>query len=132
MSKLKNKSEILVVAADKLHKECLFPAVAHSSYYSCFLLLKHIWLHKMKKTDKELEIEMRSSNMKLHEFLTNKIITYIDGINNKDSRAINNNILQLKKIRVKADYKDEEIYFQDSANAIQLSKNILPILTRYI
>jgi hypothetical protein len=49
MSNLQNKSDILKEVAVMLHNKNMYPAVAHSAYYSCYQLLKHIWLYRMGK-----------------------------------------------------------------------------------
>ncbi len=51
MSILKSKSDINLMAAELLHKNSLYPSVVHCSYYSCFQLMKHLWLGKMGKTE---------------------------------------------------------------------------------
>ena len=130
MSKLKNKSEILIASADLLHKNCYFPAAVHCSYYGCIQLLKHIWLHKMNRTEDELDILRRSANLGVHEFLLNQVVGHIKSLDLKDFR-INNEIQQLKKLRIKADYKDEDVDFTDSSKAIYLSQIIIPVLKLY-
>jgi hypothetical protein len=49
MSQLQNKSGELVKAAQLLHSEGIFPAVAHSAYYCCVQLMRHILLHSFEK-----------------------------------------------------------------------------------
>lgn len=123
MSNLKNKSEINRVAAERLHKESLYPSVIHCAYYSCFQLLKHIWIDKMGKTELELSQEIRKSPENSHEYLINQIVKYINS-KQKQFRIFNTSMQELKKLRVKADYKDEQIDREISEKSIQLCDNI--------
>jgi len=135
MSHLQNKSEILSDAAILLHNKTFYPAVAHSAYYSCFQLLKHIWLHEMKKTQQELETQCSKGRLGSHEFLINKIGSYIKNSNKPNSitdfRDFNNKITQLKKLRTKADYDDSLFDSSNSSNSLSLSNDIIPILKKY-
>ena len=135
MSYLQNKSNIFNDAAKLLHEKCWYPAVAHGAYYSCYQLSKHIWLHKMKKTQRELDILCSSTNRGSHEVLYNEIRNHIKNSNRTDCynhmRNYYNKIVQLKKLRVKADYDDENFDISASNNSILLSDNIIAILKKY-
>jgi len=76
MSHLQNKSEMLQDVAELLHNKYYYPAVAHSAYYSCYQLLKHIWLYGMGKTQAELDSKSSASLLGSHEFLINQIAIY--------------------------------------------------------
>lgn len=129
-SSLRNKSEFLVDSAMLLHDNNLYPAVAHCSYYACFQLLMHIWKHKMEKTEDDLDILRRSLDRGMHEVLLSEVVSYIKNRSLKDFR-INTEIAELKRIRVKADYKDADVVDADSQKAIRLSQTIIPLLKRY-
>ncbi len=134
-SNLKNKSDLLVETAELLHSKCLYPAVAHASYYSCYQLLKHIWLYSMKKTEAELETKTSLSRMGSHEYLLNEEAKYILNSQSKnsieDSRNLRNKLTQLKRLRVEADYSDSVFESSKSQSLITLSVHLLPILKRY-
>lgn len=131
MSNFQNKSEMLIASAKLSHESNYYPAVGHSTYYSCFLLLKHIWIYSMQKTQTELESKCSSNKIGSHEFLINEIGKYIKERSNKEFREFNNKIVQLKKLRITADYDDSVFDFSKSSNSLQLSKDILPILKKY-
>ncbi|OAV66105.1 hypothetical protein Barb4_03036 [Bacteroidales bacterium Barb4] len=135
MSNLQNKSEILIDAAKLLHDKNWYPAVAHGAYYCCYQLSKHIWLHKMGKSQQDLDRLCNASKSGSHEVLINEVRNYIRESNkaNCDShmRDYNSQILQLKKLRVKADYYDEVFDSSESNNAILLSDKIITILKKY-
>ena len=136
MSNLKNKSEIYLESALLLNKSYYYPPVAHCSYYACYQLIKHIWLHKLGKSEVELEalckIKKREGS---HEVLINQIGSYIKNSTNKnkieDFRVFNSNLVALKRLRVKADYKDIVFDSTDSSNAISLSNSVIPLLKKY-
>lgn len=135
-SKLKNKSEILHETAKTLHDGNLYVGVAHAAYYSCYQMLKHIWLHSMNKTESELGENISMGRKGSHEYLLNAIVMYIENrdVNAKgrgSCRIVRDSILQLKRLRVKADYEDVDFCCEDSKCSITLSDKILPILKRY-
>ncbi len=135
-SKLKNKSEILHETAKILHDGNLYVGVAHAAYYSCYQMLKHIWLHSMSKTESELGENISMRRKGSHEYLLNAIVMYIENRDVEakgrgDYRIVRENISQLKRLRVKADYEDVDFSCEDSKRSITLSDKILPILKRY-
>lgn len=135
MSNLQNKSEMLNDAAKLLHEKNLYPAVAHSAYYSCYQLLKHIWLYSMRKSQKELDASISMSKMGSHEYLINQTVSYIESLGSRDckdhARNIGNKITQLKRLRTNADYHDDVFDISKSSNSISLSDDLIPILKKY-
>jgi|YelNatPaOPRAMG01_1025707.scaffolds.fasta_scaffold45379_1 uncharacterized protein (UPF0332 family) len=137
MSNLSNKSEINVDAAKLLNDKYLYSAVAHCAYYACYQKLKHIWLYQQHKTEQELEILGRTkTRMGSHEILINEIGSFIKNSRSKnfieDSRVYNNNILQLKRLRRKADYEDTVFDSTNSSKSISLSNEIIRVLNKYL
>lgn len=137
MSNLSNKSEISVEAAKLLNDKGLYSSVAHCAYYACYQKLKHIWLHTMNRTEQELESLGRSNPRQgSHEVLINEIGRLIKNSGSKnyieDSRVYNNSLLQLKKLRTKADYEDTLFDYTNSTQSIRLSNEIIPILNKYL
>jgi len=130
-----NKSEILQSAAKFLHDKNLYPAVAHSAYYSCYQLMKHIWLYSLGKSEDELSSRITASRMGSHELLINEISSHIKKSGNKDNnvhfRDFNQKIGQLKKLRINADYENSLFDFSMSSTSISLSNDIVPILKKY-
>lgn len=137
MSHLSNKSEINIEAAKFLNDKNLYSSVAHCVYYACYQKIKHIWLYKLQKTEHELvNLSKNKQKMGSHEILINEIGTFIKTSNSKnyldDFRVYNNNILQLKKLRIKADYNDTVFDAKDSSDSLNLSNKIIPILNKYL
>jgi len=135
MSHLQNKSEVLKDAAGLLHNKNLYPAVAHSAYYSCYQLMKHIWLYSLCKTENELAVQSSVQNIGSHEFLINQISIYIKNSGKRDCdehfRNFNQKIGQLKKLRRNADYEDALFDSSKSSSSLSLSTDIIPILKKY-
>jgi hypothetical protein len=138
MSELENKSEINYDSAAILHDRAHYPSVAHCSYYSCYQLFRHIWFYSMGKTESDLKFIIdHSKNKKAeikgsHDVLINEIQKFIKENNSNDFRVINSNIIQLKKLRISADYDDKAFLYDDSLKSIQLSDNLRPVLKKYL
>ncbi|MDR2813841.1 MAG: hypothetical protein LBB79_04195 [Prevotellaceae bacterium] len=131
MSHLKNKSEILKDAARLLDAKGFYPAVAHCAYYSCYQLLIHIWLHSMGKSETDLVLKRTTYNAGSHETLINEVWEHIKRKNKSDARTFNENIFQLKRLRLSADYADASFGYTQSRKSMELSASITPILKNY-
>lgn len=133
MSDLKNKSEISLLAAELLHKNSLYPSVSHCAYYSCYQLMKHIWLFTLHKTDVELAALIRNETKGSHEVLINQISEYLKGkIDLENLRDFNSSILQLKRLRHTSDYENVQIDSTKSNNSILLAKTSTKIIGKFI
>ncbi len=121
---------MLEKVANLLHDKGYYLAVAHAAYYSCFQVMKCIWLYSMGKSDKTLASNTSQSTMGSHEYLLNEVVNYIES-KEGDNRYLRNQIMQLKKLRTDADYKDITIDYVKSKRAIDLSQKLLIILRRY-
>jgi uncharacterized protein (UPF0332 family) len=125
-SVLKIKSEELDKAANLLYDRSLYVGVAHSAYYSCFQLMKHIWLYSMNRTEGEI-LRLKSDT---HRFLITEVGKYVKEIN-PDDLHIFNTINRLKTLRIHADYFDEYFTKAQSRKALKTAKKILLILKKY-
>lgn len=132
MSVFKNKSEINLESADLLHDNNQYPAVAHCAYYSCYQFMMHIWVYKMNKTQKDLDI-LCNNDKKIgsHVILINQIRDFIKQKNQTDGRNFNNLIIQLKKSRHESDYTEKNIDYPTSQGIIITSKDTHNILKKY-
>ena len=135
MNELVNKSEILFDIASHLNNTSRYVAVPHCAYYSCYQLMKHIWLTKMNRTENDLERNCSLNRMGSHEYLINQVADFIKNSKNKnardDFRQINENIVPLKKYRIKADYYTQAIFAEDGQKSYRLSQKIIQILKKY-
>jgi len=134
-SPLRDKSEMLVAAADLLYNNNYYVAAAHAAYYSCYQMLKCIWMNPMGKSDGGLGVGMSQSQRGSHEYLLNCVVRFIGSqptaYSDEDARQLRNEIPQLKKLRVDADYSDTIFDSEKGRNAIELSKRLMPILKKY-
>ena len=91
ISKFKNKGELFEGTATSLLGNNSYIAVPHSAYYSCFLLMKHIWHEVMKKSDAQLEALISSAKNDpikekgVHSVLFNEISNFLDTTNISDT-----------------------------------------------
>ncbi len=131
MSCLQNKSEIMFSAAKESHENNLYAAVAHGAYYSCYQLMKHIWIYVMNKTENELNANCSQTSLGSHEYLANAIFSYVHGIiTNDEERTLRSQLIQLKKLRVDADYSDKDFSYTNSNACLTYANTILPILKK--
>jgi uncharacterized protein (UPF0332 family) len=125
-SMLKKKSDKLIAAANLLHDNDLYPAVAHSAYYCCLQLMKHIWLHSLHKTESELQNTKGST----HKILIKQTGKHIKSLSFSDF-YIFRRIRDLKDLRVDADYSDKPFDKAKSSKSLELSNSIVQILKKY-
>lgn len=87
----------------------------------------------MGKSDDELRVGISQSRHGSHEYLLNCVVRFIGSQPTaySDARKLRNEILQLKKLRVDADYSDTIFDSEKGRNAIELSKRLMPILKKY-
>ena len=85
----------------------------------------------MGKSEQDLKVINNSSNKGSHEVLINQIKSFVQSKSQND-RAFYNDILQLKRLRVNADYDDISIDYTKSNQSISLSKSSLSILKKCI
>jgi hypothetical protein len=116
--------------ANLLHDKGYYLAVAHAAYYSCFQVMKCIWLYSMGKSEDTLASNTSQATMGSHEYLLNEVVNYINS-KKGDTRYLRNNIPQLKKLRRQADYDDTTIDYVTSKRVIDLSQELLIILRKY-
>jgi hypothetical protein len=131
MRHLKNKSELNLGAAELLHQYSYYSSVVHCAYYSCIQLMKHTWLNSMGKSDNDLRNLNNSSSQASHEVLINQIKIFIQS-KSQNGRVFNRDILQLKRLRVNADYDEILIDSKKSNDSLILSKSSLNILKKCI
>lgn len=131
MRHLKNKSELNLGAAELLHQYSYYSSVVHCAYYSCIQLMKHTWLNSMGKSDNDLRNLNNSSSQGSHEVLINQIKIFIQS-KSQNGRVFNRDILQLKRLRVNADYDEILIDSKKSNDSLILSKSSLNILKKNV
>ncbi|PJC62847.1 MAG: hypothetical protein CO022_02365 [Flavobacteriales bacterium CG_4_9_14_0_2_um_filter_32_27] len=125
---LKKKSESSIGAAKALNEINYYSSSVHCSYYSCLQLIKHILLHKYKKSEDELRNEQEKSGKPSHEYLINSILIKIRDVSPINFRDVSRELPALKMARIDADYKEIEIKKGMSEDAFDKATELLTTL----
>jgi uncharacterized protein (UPF0332 family) len=125
MSKLRQKSDFNIDAADLLLAKNLFASSVHCSYYSCFQLLKFT-IKEFCGVDYELQsVNASNSNQKTHQFVVNYISNELKSyVSFQESRDFKRKINDLKQFRVESDYENIEVNFDKGNEALSRAKEL--------
>lgn len=131
-SRYKNKSGLFENATGVLMSNYQYLPIPHSAYYSCYQLLKHIWLYKLNRTEEELQTQISLNGAKAsHEYLINQIIPLVtDSRDLRARRDFSNKLTQLKTLRTQADYTDISVDRVFAEKAIDLMNDLLRVLRK--
>ena len=108
--------------------KCYFLVVPHSAYYSCFLFMENLCYKVFGVNNKnEIKNSVDSTQHGSHEimitYVHNKMIHSCTSIEDKHKAMdFASKIGQLKKLRTKADYEEEDITYTHSCKALELGK----------
>ena len=133
----KNKSELYLDAAEALMKVAAghYAVVPHTAYYSSLLLMEHKCYIVDKQTEADIRPIINNKQVDLHVGLTNYIKKQLQVSSKRDAyndlRDFTKEIHDLKKLRVKADYKNENVTWDDSQKSLELATEINGILKNY-
>jgi uncharacterized protein (UPF0332 family) len=130
MSKLKEKSEFNIAAAELLLEKDYYAPSLHCSYYSCFQLIKFT-IKDFFGTDYEtLSSNISSSKKNTHQYIidhiSNELINFTD---TKTGRDFKRKIKDLKQFRQESDYDDMEITIEKGNAAYLQAVEIRTYLT---
>lgn len=131
MSHYKDKSEVYFKVANIIHGQQFFPAVPHDAYYSCFLMMQHLFYVQYSEDFEAVkhEVQLNGTHEVIIEYFTRRFdAVAIDIVTMRNYCAFKNEIGQLKKLRTKADYRNEDISKRESGNSISLAADILRLL----
>ncbi len=141
-SALKDKSEFNSESAKLLMDKGLYSPVAHCAYYSCYQLVKYIWLYKMNMTEQDLKTlcdqrnQNKTSKTNSHNILIGEVFKYMKGKSNGNQKYecsdFNTLINQLKYFRATSDYKDAPFNYSQSRSSIDLMDEIRPLLNKFM
>ncbi len=113
-----------------------YSTCVHSAYYSCVQLMLHILRSDFNKSDEEIDEESENGS-KIEGGFHNWIISNINRaffLRDKkyiDSRDFADKITDLKKLRIKADYKNIEINEKKAKRAVENAESINLTLKKY-
>ena len=114
-----------------------YSPIPHIAYYSCMLRMFHIWYVEKQMSEIDLKILPDGSYTKdVHNQLANQFKLFVIKRYKKTDvtkgRIFERHLGDLKKLRVKADYKNETISSDYSKKAIDLCDEILTLLKSLI
>lgn len=125
MTKLKEKSEFNIHAAELLINNSYYAPSVHCSYYSCFQLLKYTI-----KTFFGVEYEAIATNSSItgqgtHQYIINYIANELIPLTDiKESRRFKRNFIDLKQYRQESDYENVEVDITKGEKALKLAQEI--------
>lgn len=126
MSKLKEKSEFNIDAAQVLIDKYLFAPSVHCSYYSCFQLMKFTINAYFGMSYNELRQKVSvNTSGGTHTYVTHFFNTEVRkkyGLT--DYTDFSRKIKDLKEFRESSDYDDSEITIDNSTKALQYAKEL--------
>ncbi len=130
MSKLKEKSNFNIDAAEILIENSLYAPSVHCSYYSCFQLLKYSMNDFFEISYNKLSVNIATSPMNTHKYIVEYINSQLKNNKIENNRWFYNSIKDLKHFREESDYDNLEINLDKSTRAFDMAKNIRVYLTQ--
>lgn len=110
MSRIRQKSDFNIDAAEQLIKVSNYAPSVHCCYYSCFQLLKYT-INVFFGVDYETQaVNISTSGQKTHQYVVNYIARELNSfVGFQESRDFKRTIKDLKQFRVESDYENLEI-----------------------
>lgn len=127
VSYLKEKVEFNKSAAQLLYEQSYYAPSVHCAYYSCFQLLKILIKEKLHIDYNQQESEiLKTTNLGTHIYVQNKILKEISDLekNTDKFREIRTKLVDLRELRVKADYKNIQIDESKGRMALHYSEEL--------
>ena len=125
MSKLRQKSDFNIDAAEYLLKATLYASSVHCSYYSCFQLLKYTIKEFFGKDYEAQAADIIATKQKTHQYVINYVACEVERFAGlEESRQFKRNIKDLKQYRVESDYENIEVNVDKSEKALRLARGI--------
>lgn len=125
MSKLREKSEFNILAANILLKQSLFAPSIHCSYYSCFQLMKFTIKYFFGE-DYDTQVSNISNSLQgSHSYVISLMYKELTSLSNlEESRKFKRKIMDLKLLRAESDYDNIEIDFEKSDLAFKKANEL--------
>jgi len=125
MSKIRQKSEFNIDAAERLLKDAIYAPSVHCSYYSCFQLLKFTINNFYGIDYGEQAVNTSTTGQKTHQYVLNYVANELKKIAGvKVSKDFKRNYKDLKQFRLEADYENVEINSDKGNQAFEKAKEI--------
>ncbi len=116
------KSEDSFKSTNKLIGDSLYNTSVHCSYYSCIQLILFVVNSKLGITPEEIDTETKTKGS--HNWLIGQVIKALPSTERRKARKLNDDIQELKRQRVIADYSNEQIVENKAKELRQLSFDI--------
>lgn len=125
MSKLRQKSDFNIDAADVLLKQNLFAPSVHCSYYSCFQLIKYTIKDFFGEDYETQANNISTTQQKTHQYVINYLTNQLKSLASiYESRDFKRKINDLKQFRVESDYENIEVNYDKGNEAFIKAKEI--------
>ncbi|MFA6334556.1 MAG: HEPN domain-containing protein [Bacteroidales bacterium] len=125
MSKIRQKSDFNITAAEILMRESYYAPSVHCSYYSCFQLLKYTIKYFFGIDYETLSNNISMSEQNTHGYVINFITRELIGYaGDEESRKFKRQIKDLKQFREESDYENIEVRMEQSQKAYNKAKEI--------
>ena len=128
MNELKDKSELNMNAAEKMFECSYYDSVCHPAYYACLQLMSHKLIRKGVGLDRQWSIASSQYGGNSHKALLSEIKKHLRISDYKDEKRYKNDILKLKEMRERSDYKLFRISKEESENCINMAKFVIGII----
>lgn len=125
MSKLRQKSNFNIDAAEFLINKTYYAPSVHCSYYSCFQLMKYT-IKEFFGVDYETQsINISTTKQHTHQYVINYISNeLIEFVGTEESRLFKRTIKDLKQFRLESDYENVEVTHDNGQDALRKAKEI--------
>jgi uncharacterized protein (UPF0332 family) len=125
MSKIRQKSDFNLNAAERLLEMSLYAPSIHCSYYSCFQLLKFT-IKDFFNVDYEMQaVNISATGQKTHQYVVNYITDELKKLAGfEESRSFKRTLMDLKQFRLESDYENIEIGSEKGHDAFTKAKEI--------
>lgn len=133
MSHLLKKSEQNKNIAHFLHTSATpcYPASVHCGYYSCLQKIIYLFDEYFETSYDTVVGNIKGGKGGVHGHYIKEIGGILLKYDKKDARNIRNDLKHLKILRLKSDYKDEEITEATAQKAFEYTETIHKIIKRH-
>lgn len=130
MSDWEEKSENSFSASKLLIESALHNESVHCSYYSCVQFGFHMMHAYIGMEVQEVERQSHGGVNKIgtHRWIRKQIFASLSNKNKDAAVDINNRIGVLAILRVKADYKHQQVGKREATRAVETAENIIQVL----
>lgn len=119
------KSTQSLNAAKLLANQSLYPSTVNRAYYACVQYIMHILIEKLKYDRIKFYADVRNSKDGTHGWASKLMETELIKKNPQDFKWFQKEIKEFKKLRVLADYHEDEISSDDGRYSITRASTII-------